>query len=512
MSSSITLDGNLADWTAVDRLDIGIANPAGFKIYGRVVDGMYHFAIESTEITLGAQTTIWLNTDQNSQTGFKIFGFALGAEYKIEFLADPTAPLGVRPALYSTSADGSATLVEDGLSFAFTADGKIVELAIDKTKIAATPSMSAVIDINESVYLPTYYGTGEFVVEDKAPAVRTEPNLKVGIVFSATSADHYFNETAYSQLIMAAQSQAAAAGIPFDILTEADLTDLSTVINYDALIFPSFGFVDSAKVSAIENVLMDAVYKYGISLVAAGNFMTNDETGAALAGNAYARMEAPARREADLGGASVDQVTVTGNGDAAPAIIGYGDGDAIRTYVKNATSQVGTSYFKGVNDADTQVVAEQTDSTGTHNAVLATQTGSNNVFFATEGMLADSNMLQHAISWAARPLDSPVLKLQMGRQTSIFAARNDMDQSQEAQDVSGNDNGGEASTTSFCPSLRSGKRISISSAHTTSISGITPKTGSPPTGRYQSRIISNCSRWAMRSALTPTLIPTTRTR
>ena len=126
----------------------------------------------------------------------------------------------------------------------------------------------------------------------------------------------------------------------------------------------------------------------------------------------------------------------------APAIIGYGDGDAIRTYVKNATSQVGTSYFKGVNDADTQVVAEQTNSAGTHNAVLATQTGSNNVFFATEGMLADSNMLQHAISWAARPLDSPVLKLQMGRQTSIFAARNDMDQSQEAQDVSGNDNGG----------------------------------------------------------------------
>ena len=135
MSSSITLDGNLADWTAVDRLDIGIANPAGFKIYGRAVDGMYHFAIDSTEITLGAQTTIWLNTDQNSQSGFKIFGFALGAEYKIEFLADPTAPQGVRPALYSTSADGSATLVEDGLSFAFTADGKIVELAIDKTKI-----------------------------------------------------------------------------------------------------------------------------------------------------------------------------------------------------------------------------------------------------------------------------------------------------------------------------------------------------------------------------------------
>ena len=80
----------------------------------------------------------------------------------------------------------------------------------------------------------------------------------------------------------------------------------------------------------------------------------------------------------------------------------------------------------------TQVVASRPTSDGTHNAVLATQTGANNVFFATESMLADSNMLQHAIGWAARPRDVPELKLQMGRQASIFAARNDMDQSQEA--------------------------------------------------------------------------------
>ena len=39
---------------------------------------------------------------------------------------------------------------------------------------------------------------------------------------------------------MAAQSQAHAAGVPFDILTESDLTNLSMVVNYDAIIFPSF--------------------------------------------------------------------------------------------------------------------------------------------------------------------------------------------------------------------------------------------------------------------------------
>ena len=55
----------------------------------------------------------------------------------------------------------------------------------------------------------------------------------------------------------------------------------------------------------------------------------------------------------------------------------------------------------------TQVLATQTASDGTHNAVLATQTGGNNVFFATESMLADSNMLQHAIGWAARAAGCP---------------------------------------------------------------------------------------------------------
>ena len=79
------------------------------------------------------------------------------------------------------------------------------------------------------------------------PPVRTDTNLKVAIVFSETSAAKYFSETAYSQLIMAAQSQAIAAGVPFDILTESDLTNLSTVVNYDAIIFPSFANVKQGQ-------------------------------------------------------------------------------------------------------------------------------------------------------------------------------------------------------------------------------------------------------------------------
>ncbi|WP_162820462.1 polysaccharide deacetylase family protein, partial [Microvirga calopogonii] len=434
MASLIALDGQLADWTPVDRLDFGVPGVDGFKIYGRVVDGTYHFAIDSSSVAIGANSTIWLNTDQNLETGYKIFGSHLGADYKIEFKPDPNAPFGAHPGLYTVAADGTETLVEGGLSYAYSPDGKIIELALDKTKIPATPAMSALIDINDTSFVPNPYSQGQFTVKDELPPVRTDTTLKVAIVFSQTSADKYFSATAYSQLIMAAQSQAAAAGIPFDLLTENDLTNLSKVVNYDAIIFPSFGFVQKDKLTAIENVLTSAVYKYGISLVAAGNFMTNDETGAALSGDAYARMKSLLGVER-IGGSNVAEVTVTGSSDSGAHIIGYGEGEPIRTYSQTGAALVGTAWFSGVSNGTSQVLATQSASDGTHDAVLATQTGSNNVFFATEGMMADSNMLQHAIGWAAGALESPQLKLQMGRQTSLFASRTDMDQSQEVNDV-----------------------------------------------------------------------------
>ena len=67
---------------------------------------------------------------------------------------------------------------------------------------------------------------------------RTDPSMRIGIVYSDTTAANYFSATAYSDLIMAAENQAMQAGIPFDLLTEADLTDLSKLVNYDALVFP----------------------------------------------------------------------------------------------------------------------------------------------------------------------------------------------------------------------------------------------------------------------------------
>ena len=91
---------------------------------------------------------------------------------------------------------------------------------------------------------------------------------------------------------MAAQNQAAAAGVPYDLLTEADLTDLAKLATYDTLIFPSFRNVPAAKVTAIQDTLTTLVKNYHVGLITAGDFMTNDATGAALPGDSYARMKA----------------------------------------------------------------------------------------------------------------------------------------------------------------------------------------------------------------------------
>ena len=86
----ITVDGNLADWTAVDRLDAAANGTAqtGYALYGKYKSNNYLFAIKSAQV-IGAGTTIWLNTDQNQATGYQIFGAAIGgAEYNINFAAD----------------------------------------------------------------------------------------------------------------------------------------------------------------------------------------------------------------------------------------------------------------------------------------------------------------------------------------------------------------------------------------------------------------------------------------
>ena len=80
----ITLDGSFSDWTAADRLDFPGSSVSGYELYGRYEAGSYVFAL-SAAVSIGANTTFWLNTDRDRSTGYQVFGFAAGAEYNINF-------------------------------------------------------------------------------------------------------------------------------------------------------------------------------------------------------------------------------------------------------------------------------------------------------------------------------------------------------------------------------------------------------------------------------------------
>ena len=215
------------------------------------------------------------------RTGYQIFGTAGGAEYNLNIKSDGTA------ALYTGAA--GQTLVLDNIQLAYSADHLSIEFAIPKTALGNPNAIDTTTTLTTAFSFPPDYSQPYLVYNNDV--TRTDPTHRIGIVYSATTATNYFSATAYADLFMATQSQAMQAGISFDLLTEADLTNLSKLVNYDALVFPSFANVQVADVTAITDTLLQATRQFGVGLITSGNFMTNDATGAALAGDSYARMK-----------------------------------------------------------------------------------------------------------------------------------------------------------------------------------------------------------------------------
>ncbi|WP_460451295.1 Calx-beta domain-containing protein [Alsobacter sp. SYSU BS001988] len=434
---AVTLDGALTDWTAKDRLETAANSVAGVEVYGRYEGDSYIVALKSGA-AIGAGTTAWLNTDRNAATGYQIFGNSGGAEYNVNFGADGSVNL------YKDGA--GQTLVATGLAHGYSADHTTVEFAIPKSDLAGAPSsVDFLFDLNDKTFLPTTYTSPPYTITDPAslPPPVTHA-LKVGIVYSDTSAAKYFSPTAYSDLFMAAQNQAAMAGVPFDLLSEADLKNADTLKTYSALVFPSFQNVKAADYAVITSALTTAVQS-GVGLITANNFMSNDENGAALAASS-------ANMNNLLGVTPVGYDSVTTDtvraADGAGPVIGYAANELIQTYSANTAGKVGTAYYAPVDPSKAQIVATQsvvghtaaTLPDGTYNAILATQTsatGAKNVVFSTESILADHNLLSNAIDYVVQQqrAGAPELSLHISRSSSILATRVDMDQAQEAADV-----------------------------------------------------------------------------
>jgi serralysin len=413
---NIALDGNLNDWNQkLERLDyVPSTQVAGQALYGKnTVDG-YVIGL-SSDRAIGQNTTIWLNTDQNSATGYQIFGSAGGAEYNINIGADG------KPALYTGAA--GQTFVRQ-LDYALSADGKTLEVALPKNLVTSTANgINILADVNDAVFIPGDYGNNaKYTIDAVAntPA-RTDLGRKVAIVFSETSANKYFDRKSYHQLVMSAQNQAMMAGLSFDVITESDLTNLSKLVNYDTIVFPSFTHVQTSQVDAIANNLSILSNKYQTGIVTAGEFMTNDQTGAALAGDPYARMK------------SLLGVSISNSGAAAATVVKAKDVASPvfqQTYAAGETiddfASLPFSAYAVTPGTNANILAEQTVNGQNYNAVVATTTGGRNVHFANPSIFANTNLVWQGLQWSTAG-DATKVSLHMGRDQSIFVGRNDVD-------------------------------------------------------------------------------------
>ncbi|WP_082467309.1 cadherin domain-containing protein [Sphingomonas sp. Leaf25] len=419
-ATPITLDGNLNDWNQADRIDRGLGE--GYAIYAKSDGDAFAFALKAPGV-IGANTTAWLNTDRNATTGHQVFGFAGGAEYNVNFNGDGTV------SLYTGKA--GETLVLANLEAVWSADKSTVEFRVPKAAIGNPQAIDTIFDVNDDVFLPGNYSSTPFTVFNDT-GIAADPAHRIAIVWSESTANAYFSKTAYSQLFMAAQSQAMQAGVPFDVLTESDLTSLSTLAKYDSIVFPSFRNVDAGKADLIAQTLEQATKQFGIGLVAAGEFMTNDQAGNALPGDSYSRMKLLFDATRVTGGFPAD-VTIKATDPNGTVLDGYADGQVVHEY-----KGVGWNAFKSESGTG-QTIATETVNGETYSAAIATQTGGRNVIFSSEAVMADENMLQKAIDYSVHGNGLSV-GLQMTRQSGMFASRVDMDQSQERDEVNPEEN------------------------------------------------------------------------
>ena len=460
----ITLDGQFADWPVTDSVVTPSNTVAGYQVYGALINDAtlgknYVVGIDATVVTdpvLASNTFIYLNTDQNTATGFSPFG-NVGAEYYVQFAPGTNGVL--QPFLYSVTSGGVATQLNSGapLNFGVSGNGESVEVAVPQALLtpsggAAPTSINfAALINNGAVALPgDFSNSPQYAITDPSTLAPVNTAVKkVGIVYSATTAALYFGggaagQTAYSDLFMAAQHQAAAAGVSYDLLSEADLTNVAKLSQYSALIFPDMENVQSSQVSAIVSALHHVVFDYHVPIITAGSFLTNDQTGAPLPGNSYANMQALLDATLTSSGTATYSVTAdpTALANHNTVVAGYAPGELIggasgQFAGTTAGYYTNTGYltFSGVTQPATVVADINIQGGATVAGVVQTHTGGTNTVFATTGLLGDSNLLQHAIQNTVFGT-TPSLSLDITRMAGVVNSRTDLDQSQFPSDVS----------------------------------------------------------------------------
>ena len=478
IAGAITLDGQFTDWPAADSVMTSGNTVAGYQVYGAFLSdatlgNTYVIGVDATnsaDPAISAGSTIYLNTDQNTTTGGQLSFANVGAEYEVQFVYGPNSEL--EPFLYSVTSDGVTTQLNNGqpLLFGMSSDGKSVELAIPQSLLTpsggtAPTSINFAALLNGTSGLPSALASNpEYTITDQAALVPVDHTIKkVGIVYSATTAALYFGggpagESAYSDLFMDAQHQAEAAGVSYDLLSESDLTNVAKLSQYSALIFPDFQNVQSSDASAIASALHRVVYEYHVPIITAGDFMTSDQTGAALPAT-FANMQDllnvtqsgfnnSATYSVTPDAAALDNKNPVLSGYTSGQLIGGasgtfgGDTPGLYTNTGYLTFTGFTSPTAATSLANINILDASGTTTGILPGVVQTTTGGTNTVFATTGLFGDSNLLQQVIQNTVFGT-TPSLAMDITRFKGIVNSRTDMDQSQFPDDVSPTNDSGQ---------------------------------------------------------------------
>ncbi len=272
---------------------------------------------------------------------------------------------------------------------------------------------------------------------------------KVLIVYSQESAANDFSATVYDDLFMAAQHQAEAAGVPYDIVTADNLATMSAtqLAQYSAIVAPSMAYVQDQAQATTLTTLLSAAQALGVGIITSGNFMTNAVTGAittpylamsTLLGvlpvtsgtGTYSVTEAPGATSNPIMAGYTPTTLIGGaSGQFAGTTAGYYTATGYQSFAANA----------GVTSTTLANINLEASPGGTTTSSLAgvvqtTTGGATNTVFGTDGIFGDSNLLQHVIQNAAFGSGAS-LTLDTTRFAGLFNSRTDLDQSQFPADI-----------------------------------------------------------------------------
>ncbi len=249
---------------------------------------------------------------------------------------------------------------------------------------------------------------------------------RIAIVHSQSSKTAFYDSFAYNQLFASVQHQSMMAGIPFDLLDETDLAATANLLDYDAIIIPSFTHVDASYRASIKTRLLQA-QENGVGIVASGEFLTLMPDGSAYSDYGSAMAEVLGVEPAEfLNGVSAS-VRIADNTHPVSKI--YQADEELVAY-----EQIWFGHFTAVEGEQSTPLTVIKSGSSTYNGAQIIDRVGRVVHFANEEVMADNNLMWRVIQWMVYGDAAPV-SLQVSRSDHVFLARNDMDQAMIAAEL-----------------------------------------------------------------------------